>query len=107
MSNVPLLVDHASLSKGSSDMRDSVEQARGKLAQIRGEVSSSQAFWSGSAAARFAMLMADYDSKAGKLQTALDNIAALVDKSASNHAMNEETQGRAMNSLSGVLAGNG
>jgi WXG100 family type VII secretion target len=106
MSNVPLLVDQASLSKGSSDMRDAIEQARAQLGKIRGEVSASSAFWSGSAATSFSSLMAEYDSKAGKLQTVLDNIANLVDKSAANHASNEEQQGRNMNSLMGVLTGN-
>lgn len=103
--NSPLHVDQSSLAKGSSDMRDAIEQARAQLNKIRGEVAASSAFWSGSAASSFGTLMADYDSKAGKLQTVLDNIADLVDKSSSNHLANEEQQGRNMNNLMGVLSG--
>ena len=106
MSNTPLLVDQTSLTKGSSDMRDAIEQARGQLSKIRGEVAASSAFWSGSAAGAFTTLMADYDTKAGKLQSVLDNIAGLVDKSSANHASNEEQQGRNMNNLMGILQGN-
>ncbi|HZE39127.1 MAG TPA: WXG100 family type VII secretion target [Stackebrandtia sp.] len=106
MPNVPILVDHASLSTGSSNMRDAVEQARAQLSKIRGEVSASQAFWSGSAALSFGNLMTEYDTKSGKLQNALDTIANLVDKSAANHSSNEDLQSRSMNNLMGVLSGN-
>ncbi|HIW63049.1 MAG TPA: WXG100 family type VII secretion target [Candidatus Stackebrandtia excrementipullorum] len=106
MSVVPLHVDQASLAKGTADMRDSIEQVRAQLSKIRGEVSASQAFWSGSAAASFGTLMVEYDNKANKLQGVLDTIALLVDKSSANHVNNEESQGRNMNNLMGMLTGN-
>ena len=106
MSVVPLYVDQASLAKGTSDMRDSIEQVRSQLSKIRGEVSASQAIWSGSAATAFGTLMVEYDNKANKLQGVLDTIALLVDKASANHVNNEEAQGRNMNNLLGMLSGN-
>lgn len=105
MSNMPIEVDHASLSKASSDMRDSIEQVQGQLSKIRGQVSASSAFWTGNAANAFGGLMEEYNRKANRLQEVLQTIAGLVDKSADNHMQNEDLQNRTMNSMMSVLHG--
>lgn len=105
MAEVNILVDHASLAKGSADMRDAIERVKGQLAKLRGDVSASQAFWGGSAAGAFTVLMGEFDGKANKLQAVLDTIANLVDKSSANHQANEEEQKHNANSLLSVLHG--
>ena len=95
----------SSLAKGSSDMRAAIELVRAQLGKLRGEVSSSAAFWGGSAAGAFTVLMGEFDGKANKLQMILDTIANLVDKSAANHQQNEEEQKSNANNLLGILHG--
>ncbi|CAM3194155.1 WXG100 family type VII secretion target [Stackebrandtia soli] len=105
MSNMPLHVDHASLAKGSSDMREAIEATRAKLANVRSEVAASTAFWAGSAAGSFGGVMQEYDRKAQKLQEVLNTISDLVQKTNTNHQVNEEEQQRNMNSLMSALMG--
>ena len=105
MPELNIFVDHGSLAKGSSDMRDAIEQVKGQLSKLRGEVSASSAFWGGSAATAFTVLMGEFDTKANKLQGILETIAQLVDKSALNHQTNEDDQRQNANSLLGVLHG--
>jgi WXG100 family type VII secretion target len=88
----PFSVDHSTLHAAAGDVRSTRGEVDGELQKLRGVVDDLAAAWKGQAAGAFQQLMARWDDDSRKLLSALDDIAGLLDKSATTHQSNDDQQ---------------
>lgn len=88
----PFSVDYASVQAAAQDVRSARGEVDGDLKALATVVSELQSAWQGDASRAYQGVMARWNNDASKLLQALDQIADLLDKSASQHQVNEQEQ---------------
>lgn len=96
-------VDQATLHAAANDVRSTRSDVDSDLSRLRGVVDQLAAAWRGQAAVSFQTLMQRWNEDTAKLLGALDNIADLLDRSGTQHEINDEEQQQAMSRISSVL----
>lgn len=97
-------VDHATLHTAAKDVRTTEAEIRGDLGRLERLVQQDLASaWAGSAAASFQRLMARWHEDSRMLLQAMSDIADLLDKSATNHQVNEQNQQQLLDRIHSVL----
>jgi 6 kDa early secretory antigenic target len=103
MSGSPFQVDHATLHTAANDVRSTRSEVDGQLKALSGVVEELGAAWQGQAAGGFQRLMAGWNGDVTKLLQAMDSIADLLDKSGTQHQVNEEHQDQMFNKFNSAL----
>jgi WXG100 family type VII secretion target len=98
-----LQVDQATLHQVARDIRAARTEINGHLGTVRGAAEALGAAWQGQAAAAFTNLMLRWDSDAKQLAAAMDNIADLMDRSATQHELSDDESMRMLNRVDGSV----
>lgn len=96
-------VDHATLHQAASDVRHVEEEVSGDLTRLRGIVQGLAGAWQGTAGTAYQNLMLKWDGDVNKLLKALSDIADLLDKSGTQHQVNDEQQQQNLNRFHSLL----
>jgi ESAT-6 family protein len=101
-----LQVDHATLHTAASDVRSTRDEIQGDLSRLESLVQQDLAgAWQGSAATSFQQLMQRWHTDSKTLMQAMGDIADLLDKSATNHQVNDEHQQQMIDKIHSALNG--
>lgn len=103
--NGPFTVDHATLHNAANDVRNTRSEVDGELKKLSGLVGEIGSQWQGQAATAFQQLGQRWGEDTNKLLQALSDIADLLDKSGTQHSVNDEEQQSSMNSIMNALGG--
>lgn len=96
-------VDQATLHAAANDVRSTRTDVDSDLSRLRGVVDQLAAAWRGQAGVSFQGLMQRWNEDTTKLLTALDQIAELLDRSGTQHQVNDEAQQQAMGRIQSAL----
>ena len=96
MGNGEQRVDHVSLRTVAGDIRTAHEDVDILLGNVRNAATQILSRWRGQAASAFGNLYTRWDQDTTKLTGAMDEIAALLEKSAQMHQMNDEESRQAL-----------
>lgn len=96
-------VDHATLHTAASDTRATRTEVEGDLRKLWGVVDDLAIAWQGQASTGFQNLMQRWNDDVSKLLTAMDNIADLLDKTATTHQVNDEQQQQMLDKFHSAL----
>jgi ESAT-6 family protein len=99
----PFEVDHATLHTAAKDVRDTRTQVDGELKKLLSVVDDLAVAWQGQASGGFQRLMIRWNEDTVKLQTALDNIADLLDQSGTAHQATDDEQNQMLNKFQSAL----
>jgi WXG100 family type VII secretion target len=88
----PIEVDHATLHTAANDVRTTRSEVDGELKKLWAVVDDLAIAWKGQASVGFQSLMDRWNSDVKKLTSAMDDIADLLDKSGTQHQVNDEQQ---------------
>ena len=88
----PIEVDHATLHTAANDVRTTRSEVDGELKKLWAVVDDLAIAWQGQASVGFQSLMDRWNSDVKKLTSAMDDIADLLDKSGTQHQVNDEQQ---------------
>lgn len=99
-------VDHTTLHTAAGDVRSTRDQIQSDLSRLEALVQQDLASaWQGSAATSFQQLMQRWHTDSKTLMQAMNDIAGLLDKSATNHQMNDEHQQQMIDKIHSALNG--
>jgi WXG100 family type VII secretion target len=96
-------LDAATLHKAASDVRSTRSEVDGDLARLWNTVDDLAMAWAGEASTKFQDLMTRWRESTDKLLTAMDNIGDMLDKSATQHEVNDQEQAQMMNKYTSSL----
>jgi WXG100 family type VII secretion target len=96
-------VDHATLHTAANDTRATRTEVEGDLRKLWGVVDDLAMAWKGQASTGFQTLMERWNGDVSKLLTAMDNIADLLDKTATTHQVNDEQQQQMLDKFHSAL----
>ena len=99
----PFEVDHATLHTAASDVRTTRTEVDGELKKLLNVVDDLAVAWQGQASGGFQRLMTRWNEDTLKLQTALDNIADLLDQSGTAHQATDEEQQQMLDKFQSAL----
>ncbi len=99
----PIEVDHATLHTAANDVRAVRGEVDTELKKLWGAVDDLAIAWQGEASKGFQSLMERWNTDAGNLLTAMDNIATLLDKSGTTHQVNDEEQQQVLSRIHATL----
>ncbi|GAA2676658.1 MULTISPECIES: WXG100 family type VII secretion target [Actinoplanes] len=99
----PFEVDHATLHSAANDVRTTRSEVDGELKKLLGVVDDLAIAWQGQASSGFQSLMQRWNEDTTKLQTALDDIANLLDKSGTAHQVTDEEQQQMLDKFHSAL----
>ena len=94
-----LEVDQATLHQVARDIRSARDDISGHLGTVRGAAEILGSAWQGQAASAFTNLIQRWDVDAKQLAAAMDDIAALLDRSADSHELNDAESMRVLNRM--------
>ena len=98
-------VNAATLHQAAKDVRTTRTEVDGELKTLLGVVDDLAVAWEGQASAGFQRLMLRWSDDVSKLLHAMDEIADLLDKSATQHTVNDEQQQQALDRIQQALNG--
>jgi ESAT-6 family protein len=98
-------VNAATLHQAAKDVRTTRTEVDGELKTLLGVVDDLAVAWEGQASAGFQRLMLRWNDDVTKLLHAMDEIADLLDKSATQHTANDEQQQQALDRIQQALNG--
>jgi ESAT-6 family protein len=98
-------VNAATLHQAAKDVRTTRTEVDGELKTLLGVVDDLAVAWEGQASAGFQRLMLRWNDDVTKLLHAMDEIADLLDKSATQHTVNDEQQQQALDRIQQALNG--
>jgi early secretory antigenic target protein ESAT-6 len=96
-------LDAATLHKAATDVRTTRGEVNGDLGRLWNTVDDLAIAWQGEASAGFQQLMNRWNDDVKKLLTAMDDIADLLDKSGTQHEVNDQEQSQMMNRYNSAL----
>lgn len=96
-------LDAATLHKAATDVRTTRGEVDGDLARLWNTVDDLAIAWQGEASAGFQQLMTRWNDDVKKLLTAMSDIADLLDKSGTQHEVNDQEQSQMMNRYNSAL----
>lgn len=96
-------VDAATLHQAAGDVRSTRGEVDGDLAKLWNTVDDLAMAWKGDASSGFQQLMNRWNEDVKKLLTAMDDIADLLDKSGTQHEVNEQEQSQMMSRFNSAL----
>jgi WXG100 family type VII secretion target len=99
----PFEVDHATLHTAASDTRTARTEVDGELRKLWGVVDDLAIAWQGKASSGFQTLMRRWNDDTTKLLTAMDEIADLLDKTGTQHQVNDEEQEQMLDKFHSAL----
>ncbi len=106
MGNGPMRVDHATLHTAANDVRSTRDEIQGDLSKLESLVQQDLASaWQGTAAGSFQHLMQRWHDDSKTLMQAMQDIADLLDKSGTNHQVNDENQQQMIDKIHSALNG--
>jgi WXG100 family type VII secretion target len=85
-------VESGSLHRAASDVRSTRSEVDAELRKLWGVVDDLAIAWKGQASAGFQQLMTRWNEDTGKLLSAMDSIADLLDQSGTTHTVNDQEQ---------------
>jgi WXG100 family type VII secretion target len=103
MAGQPFEIDHATLHTAANDVRTVRGEVDGDLKRLWGVVDDLAIAWQGQASTGFQSLIQRWDGDAKKLLLALDDIAALLDRSGTTHQVNDEQQQQMLDRIHSTL----
>jgi len=99
-------VDHASLHTAANDVRSTRDEIQGDLNKLESLVEQDlSSAWQGTAAGSFRQLMHRWNEDSKTLLKAMDDIADLLDKSGTQHQVNDEDQQQMLDKIHSALNG--
>jgi WXG100 family type VII secretion target len=98
-------VDAATLHHAASSVRGTRSEVDGELKSLLGVVDDLAAAWQGQASTGFQNLMSQWNTDVTRLLHAMDAIADLLDKSATEHMANDEQNQQALSRIEQALNG--
>jgi WXG100 family type VII secretion target len=96
-------VDAATLHQAAGDVRSTRSEVDGDLGRLWNTVDDLAMAWKGEASAGFQQLMNRWNEDVDKLLKAMDDIADLLDKSGTQHEVNEQEQTSMMSRFNSTL----
>ena len=99
----PMQVDHATLHTAANDVRAVRGDVDTQLKNLWNVVDDLAMAWQGQASGGFQKLMERWNQDAKSLLNALDNISTLLDKSGTQHQVNDEQQQQMLDRIHGAL----
>jgi WXG100 family type VII secretion target len=100
---MPFEVDHSTLHTAANDVRTTRTEVDGELKKLWGVVDDLAIAWKGQASGGFQNLMQRWNDDVKTLETAMDDIANLLDKSATQHQANDEQQQQMLDKFHSAL----
>jgi WXG100 family type VII secretion target len=82
--------DPAQFATAHSQVSDIKQQMDSQLASLRGSIEATQSSWQGKAAKAFQAVMESFDQKSAGLNTALQDIADLIQNSGVKYTQSED-----------------
>lgn len=98
-------VDHATLKTAANDVRNARSEIDGELKKLWGAIDDLAVAWQGQASTGFQGIMERWRTDVTKLETAMDDIANLLDKEATTHQANDEQQQQMLDKFHSALNG--
>jgi WXG100 family type VII secretion target len=98
-------VNAATLHGAAKDVRATRAEVDGELKTLAGVVDDLAVAWAGQASTGFQQLMGRWQTDVTKLLHAMDSIADLLDKSATEHVANDEQNQQALDRIQQALNG--
>jgi WXG100 family type VII secretion target len=98
-------VNAATLHGAAKDVRTTRTEVDGELKTLFGVVDDLAVAWAGQASTGFQQLMVRWQQDVTKLLHAMDSIADLLDKSATQHVANDEQNQQALDRIQQALNG--
>jgi WXG100 family type VII secretion target len=96
-------VDAATLHQAANTVRTTRTEVDGELKNLLGVVEDLSAAWAGQAATGFQNLFQRWNADVTKLLHAMDEIADLLDKSGTQHTVNDTQQQQALDRIQQAL----
>lgn len=96
-------LDAATLHKAASDVRSTRGEVNGDLGRLWNAVDDLAIAWVGEASTKFQDLMRRWNEDVDKLLTAMDDIADMLDKSGTQHEVNDQEQAQMINKYTSSL----
>jgi WXG100 family type VII secretion target len=96
-------VNAATLHGAAKDVRATRAEVDGELKTLLGVVDDLAVAWQGTASTGFQQLMGRWHQDVTKLLHAMDEIAGLLDKSATEHTANDENNQQALDRIQQAL----
>jgi WXG100 family type VII secretion target len=96
-------LDAATLHKAAGDVRSTRSEVDGDLGRLWNTVDDLAIAWKGDASAGFQQLMHRWDDDVKKLLKAMDDIGDMLDKSGTQHEVNDQQQSQMLNKYNSSL----
>lgn len=97
-----IAMDAATVRKAANDVRTTRSDVDGELNAIRSVCDELAAGWTGQAASSFQNAMTHWDTNAGKLLNALDEIADMLDGGANEQEAQDDEQAAEFNKFDAI-----
>ncbi|QAY64688.1 WXG100 family type VII secretion target [Xylanimonas allomyrinae] len=95
--------EEGALEQGAIAVADAKTAIDGQVKFVRGEIEQLSGMWTGPAAAKFAQLMGEWDSKTSRLNAVLDNLEASLRGTARDQAATDDSHQQVISGLGSMM----